>query len=214
MDLFSIAKAVASGVVSIPVDLFYGARRTAEDVGLMGSQVRLENAAERERLFNLLNDAFKNRSILTRLVEILLNNFFDKIPESALNTMAAKAGYGAVRYGARYATQTFLVNLISKKVVEAAITKAVAQRIAKFGVGLAVSAVLFQGLLERASNSSQKLRTEHPAIYQQLRRENLDMLYFIVEDFMEPYMQAIKLATTNAAEFQRLLDQILKEINR
>jgi hypothetical protein len=208
MIFLTIVDAVVTGVVSIPVDLYYGGRRTVEDIGLLGADARLENAGERERLGRLIGEALRNRNILTHLVEIILDAFFDQVPDSVLQNMASAAGAGAVRFTARTATKIFLINLISRKIVERAITRAVARQIAKFGVGVALKGVLLQALIERASNAAHRLRCDYPTVYKRLRTENLDMLYFIVEDYMEPYLEAIKLADTNPVEFRRLLHTI------
>jgi len=221
MSLLSIAEAIVSGVVSIPVDIYHGTRRTAEDVGLLGRDARLENQAERERLTNLIGEVFRNRNILLRPVEIILDHFFDLLPDDALQRMARAAPGVAdaaaptvARMIARSQTQNQLKQYIGRKIVERAITRAIAQRIAKFGVGIVLSGVLLQGMLERASNAAHSLRIEHPAIYQMIRNENLDMVYFLVEDFMKPYLDAIKLAGTNQAEFRRLVQAIESQINR
>ena len=221
MNFLAIAEGIVSGVISIPVDLFYGVRRTAEDVGLMGRDVRLENQAERERLVNLIGEVFRNRNILIRPVEIILDHFFDVLPDDALQRLVSAApGIASAvaptvaRSVARSQAKKQLSKLIATKIVERAITRAVAQRVAKFGVGLVVSGVLLQGTLERASNASQRLRQDHPVIYRQIRSENLDMIYFLVEDFMTPYLAAIKLSTTNQTEFQRLLREIESRLNK
>ena len=85
-------------MISIPVDIYYGARRTAEDVGLMGSDQRLENAAKRERLMNLTGSVLRgDRHAEIRLVEIILDDFFDKVPDSALPLPAAPSPAGCKR---------------------------------------------------------------------------------------------------------------------
>ena len=38
------------GVASIPIGLFYGTRRTIEDVGLLGKDLQRENFAESKRI--------------------------------------------------------------------------------------------------------------------------------------------------------------------
>lgn len=45
-----IALAVFDGVVSIPIDLAYGVRRTFEDFGGSGSATRVANMAENKRV--------------------------------------------------------------------------------------------------------------------------------------------------------------------
>lgn len=209
MNFFDISEAIISGIVSIPVDVYYGARRTAEDVGFFGNDVRLENAAERERLISLIGRVFNgDHRMLINMIEIILNQFFDKVPDSVLQRMASAAGMRALEFGVRSATKTFLINLISSRIINRAVSRAAIQRVTKIAVGMILTAAIWQGLLERASNASQRLRISNSGIYQTFRNQNLDMIYFLIEDHVQPYLEAVKIADTNSAEFQRLLREI------
>jgi hypothetical protein len=81
MKIFEIGGAILEGIVMIPVDTYYGLRRTTEDVGLFGSETRRKNAEERDRVASLIADAVRNRRLIARTVEIAIADFLDKLPD-------------------------------------------------------------------------------------------------------------------------------------
>lgn len=119
-----------------------------------------------------------------------------------------KAGINTAFLGTRITTQVALVNAISKILTEQIAITFIAKRFAKLGVGLALTALLIQGLLERASESAKKLFSSHPKIYIELKGQNLDMAYFIVEDAMAPIMEAIRVYNIDETKFKQLLKDI------
>lgn len=218
-SVFSIAKAILEeivspsrifleaareGIVSIPMDLLYGARRTAEDLGLYGREVQRDNFDEDIRVINLIISAFQSRDALARMVEIILTDFFDKVPDEALKKMIQKslpivAGQQAGRIGMKIA----LVNLVTRKVTEKALQKIVAKRITKV-----VNIILVQGIIEQASNASKRLQNSHPRIHQELKSRNLDMLFFVVEDQLQPFLDATRLQRNFPSQFDEILERI------
>lgn len=212
MYVKELALAVVDGIVSIPADLAYGLRRTFEDLGGSGQTVRLENAAERQRVLNVIKQAFdfskSDAGPIAKIVKIILDEFYGKLSDELLEKIAKKAGIGTVFLGARTTTQVALVNAISKILTEQIAIAFIAKRFAKLGVGVALTALLIQGLLERASESTKKLFSSHPKIYIELKGQNLDMAYFIVEDAMAPIMEAIKVYNIDKKRFKQLLKDI------
>lgn len=63
MNYWDIAKAIGEGVILIPVDIYYGGRRTLEDVGAFGAQVGETNVRERDRVVGMLQSAYSNRKV-------------------------------------------------------------------------------------------------------------------------------------------------------
>ncbi len=112
----------------------------------------------------------------------------------------------------RVATQATLVNLIAKKLTTQITTKVIARRLAKMGVGFALGALIIQGMIEKASESAKRLNLTHPKIYHKLRAQNIDMVYFLVEDSMSKTMEAIRLKSGNPEKFNRILQEIENEI--
>jgi hypothetical protein len=211
-----IAIAVFDGVVSIPIDLAYGVRRTFEDFGGSGNATRLSNAAENKRVAIIIENAIKfantDAGPITKILKIILEEFYQDIPDDVIEKVAKKTGIGATYMTSRVATQAALVNLIAKKLTAQITAKVIARRLAKMGVGFALGALIIQGMIEKASESAKRLMITHPIIYHKLRAQNIDMAYFLVEDSMSKTMEAIRIKSGNPEKFKKILREIENEV--
>ncbi len=207
--------AVFDGVVSIPVDLAYGVRRTFEDFGGSGNATRVANIAENERIVVIIDNAIKfantNAGPITKVLKIILEEFYRDIPDSVIEKAANKSGIGATYMASRVSTKP-LVNIIAKKLTTQITAKVIARRLAKMGVGFALGTLIIQGMIEKASESAKRLRLKHPQIYNKIRSQNVDMAYFLVEDSMSKIMDAISTKSGNPEAFNKLLQEMENEI--
>ena len=213
--IVELGKAAIQGVISIPMDLAYGARRTFEDVA-GSARVRLENRAERERGMRAIKMAINFGSSesgpIAKMVKIVLTEFYDFLPDSAIESIAKKAGVGTSFMAGRVSTQLTLTTLVSQRLAKEIVVKAIAQRAVKLGVGGAASALLIQGFIEKASEASKRLQLLSPKLYSKFREKNLDMAYIIIEDSMAPLLEAIRIHGKSKAEFETLIEKMLNEI--
>lgn len=69
----------------------------------------------------------------------------------------------------RVATQAALVNLIAKKLTAQITAKVIARGLGKMEIGFALGALINQGVIEKASESANRLSIGHPKIYHKLR---------------------------------------------
>lgn len=188
MKIFEIGGAILEGIVMIPVDLYYGGRRTAEDMGVFGGDTRRQNAGERDRVAIMIAEAVRNRRLIARTVEIAITDFLDKLPADSQEKIRQSAVRSGVKFASNKAAQITLSTYLGRRLTERIVARAVAKRLAKFGVGFAVSAVLIQGMIERASNASKRLEAANPALHRKLKQENLDMIYFVAEEDLAPFV--------------------------
>lgn len=214
MYIKELGKAVIDGIISIPADLAYGARRTYEDIA--GSAiVKEQNRAERQRIMYALKMGFDFGSSeagpISKIVKIIITDFYDLLPDSTVEAIAKKAGLGTSYMSGRVATQIALTTLVVRKLAKEIVLKSTAKRITKFGIGAAVSALLLQGLIEKASGASKQLQRTHPKIHYSLKEKNLDMAFILVEDAMKPILDAIKMSGKNKEEFNRLVEGMINE---
>jgi hypothetical protein len=211
-----IALAVFDGVISIPIGLAYGVRRTFEDFGGSGIATRINNFSENKRVAIIIENAIKfantDAGPITKVLKIILEEFYQDIPDAIIEKVAREAGIGATYMTSRVATQAALVNLIAKKLTTQITAKVIVRRLAKMGVGFALGALIIQGMIEKASESAKRLKLTHPKIYQKLWEQNIDMAYFLVEDSMTKTMDAIRIKTLNPESFNKLLQEIENEI--
>ena len=208
MKLWEIGKAVVSGVLQIPADLYYGGRRTLEDVGVFGAEVRRQNAEERARVGKLIIETIRNRATITRLTEIVVQDFMEKLPDSTQDKLHDSLKLAGIKTASKKGTQLTLSSYIGRKLTEKIVTNLLAKRLAKFGVGVALSAVLIQGMIERASNASQRLAKANPALFRKLKQANLDMIYFMAEEQLAPFVATDVLRLKNPQAFDAFTKQL------
>lgn len=188
MNFWDISEAVIDGILSIPADVFYGGRRTLEDVGVFGGEVQRENAVEREQVLGLLKNVWQNNAIISRVIKIIIGDFVEKIPEETIGRIEDRLKLSGIQFATRKATQFTLSNFIGTLIAKKVLTRVIAKRLAKFGVGIAISAILIQGVLERSSDASRRLRSLNPNLYQKLAKENLNVIYFLIEEELAPFV--------------------------
>ncbi|SDE12044.1 hypothetical protein [Rhodospira trueperi] len=213
MRLYDIGEAFVSGVFSIPVDLYYGSRRTFEDMGLFGEEVQNENAAERGRIADLIKKAFNNKQVIYKLVQIILDDFFAQLPESTKGKLKEALDKAGIWTASRYGAQITLSSYLGQKIAAAVVTKAIVKRLVSVGVGAIVSVIVTQGIIERSSEASKRLRRANPRLHQKLKRESLDVIYFLVEEELAPLIECNTISLRNPGaieEFVKTIEESIK----
>jgi len=212
MHLNDIGGAFVSGVFSIPVDLYYGSRRTFEDMGLFGEEAQKENAAERGRIADLIKKAFNNRQVIYRLVRIIFDDFFGQLPESTKNKLKEALDKAGIWTTSRYGAQITLASYLGRKIAAAVVTKAIVKRLVAVGVGAVVSVIVTQGIVERSSEASKRLRRANPRLHQKLKRESLDVIYFLVEEDVAPFVEYNAISLRDPEAIEELVKKIEESI--
>ena len=76
-----------------------------------------------------------------------------------------------------------------------------------FGASFTFSAALWQGLIEEAALASRRMQIHFPHTYWKVQAQGLDMIYFIVEDHLKPYLEFIN---SHSDSCKRINDEICK----
>ena len=190
--ILDIGGAVVDGVASIPIGLFYGTRRTIEDVGLLGKDVQRENFAESKRIWGLMKAAFENRGIIMSVITIVVFDCIERLPQSTVDKLAEhlvlRGLKMAVRSGTRRFIKTTVANIVVTKIGPKIVTNVMVRQMAGKIASGALTPLAIQGTIEQASNASQRLRRVNPRLWKKLADQNLDMLYGFVEDELAPFV--------------------------
>lgn len=210
MNLWNIGKALIEGVAQIPQDLYYAGRRAAEDSGFLGEQAQRNNAEEYDRVGNVIMSALKNRKVIADVIEIIVLDFMDKLPADVENKLQERLALTGVKFvskqGARLVLATAIVDIILVNVF----TSIIAKRAAKLGIGLVLSAALLYGMVERASNASLRLKRINPRLHNKLVTAKLDMLYFLVEEPLAPFVVMDATRLHDPAAFEKFSQDLLE----
>jgi hypothetical protein len=225
--LYDVGAALGNGVVSVGVDLYYGAERTAQGLGASGWDRTAEIGAENEYLVGHLIALVRSapnapNNPLYRLITTILKAYYDQFPEDALQKVAKAAGIGGAYMVGRMVIGKALAEKIALRIAaQIAATAAYRQFATKIGVsaaagstgvGAVITLVMVQGVAQRASKASQRLKARNVSLWNDLRRQQgLDMLFFLVEAPLAKYMDAIDLAHRNAPLFRQEVQRLYQQ---
>lgn len=190
---------VTQGMVSVPVDLSYLA------YGFIDTETRGIRQDEKIRLAFAVKRGILHREKLIKAVAIILNMF-----EEVMSLSMQKRLYGGTlgSAGGRFGTSAFLAQMVANFIVQSNglwinVTKTVAPAL-----------LLVGGIAERSIYRSLYLRKAAPPIYRALRHSgDLDLLFFLIEPLIQPFIEAIKIRYTQSEEnFNQLMEMIDNEI--
>lgn len=226
-QLVGVGTALGKGVISVGADLYYGVGRTAEGLGVSGwdrsREIGFENEYLVKNLVKMVKGGITARdSPLYKIISTILEAYFEKFPEEALKKVAQQAlGAGAYMAGRMVIGKMLAQKIAVEILTRLAATTAFKQFAAKLGVsaaagstgvGIIITLVMVQGVGQRASHASKRLRQHSPALWQDLRRqEGLDMLYFLVEEPMAKHMELIRLAHQNRPLVEQQIRRMYQE---
>ncbi|AVV39098.1 MULTISPECIES: hypothetical protein [Pantoea] len=188
MDAKQIAHGIMEGISSVPSGMYQGVVRTWEGSGLAGSDLKNRNQRETERFMRLIKATADRHEPIRQLVTIVINDFYLKLDDEGKQAINSKLGYGAGRLGGRIGSQFILAQFIAKKILTRIVTVEPFKRFVRVGSSLSLNVIMLQGLIEEASCASRRMQMRFPVTYSKVSRINLDMVYFLVEKPLEPYL--------------------------
>jgi len=217
-DLVGFGTALGNGVISVGKDMYFGAERTAEGLGMRGYDRTAAIGMENEYLVANLRSLVKGivtaqDNPLFQLVSRILEKYYQWFPDDALEKVCKAASISTGYVAGRMVIGRQLALAIGLRIVSQIAATEAYQELAKkigvsaaagsTGVGTLLTLVMVQGVAQRASRASQRLRDRIPALWQELRSQRgLDVMYFLVEGPMSNYIDAIALAYRDLPTFQ------------
>lgn len=229
----SVSVAIGDGIVSVGADIAYGIERSFEGLGGKGQRRVLQIGFENEFLVKHLQQLFKigyqsYKNPLTKLISSILVKYYSHLPDDVLAGLAKKAGVILTNTAAKQVGKK-----IGKKIAEKVAVK-IAQRIAATaamktlgkrvgisasvsatGVGIPISMVMLQGLAQKSSKASQRLRGMLPDLWLSLRgEEGLDMLYFLIEEPFKDHVNFIRDAKKSTDKYQIYVERLRHRLKK
>ena len=187
------------GVLSVPKDIGYLA------FGFIDTDKRYKRESEKIRMLTAIKYGLLENHNFIKTIETVLDIFNKTVPEDKQNAI-----YGKTM--ASVAGRTITNSLIAGK-----LATIIAQRssfLITLRGGLIGNTLLIGGMVERCIYTSERLQQYNPEIYNRLRTRDLDLLYFLVEPALNPFVDALKIRNTQGqVAFERLLSMVENEIN-
>lgn len=183
----ALLEGIIKGFIAFPVDMYYLGHRMLDT-----DNTRL-NEDDTYRFAWLVKSGGANRKGLEEAARPFLQMFFERVDyknfahagEYAVGSLAGKTGFTAI-------TGINLGKVISNRLSVAIVSGLV------FGTVIAIG-----GESSRAIYTSRALALKYPIIQQELKAKgNLDLLYFLVEERVQPFIDACEIPDKN--EFDRV----------
>ncbi len=148
---------------------------------------RWRNQTDKIRLFALIKRGATSDG-LKKTVSIVVRNYLHNLTEEQSRILAAKVG-------GTTAGKMVFNSFILTQVINLFFEKAIAKAIFSFGIGTIFS---IGAAASDAVYSSNELKCRNPLIYNELRAHgDLDLLFFLLKDMLEPYLEAIHLQNSS-----------------
>lgn len=187
------------GVLSVPKDIGYLA------FGFIDTDSRYQRESEKIRMLTAIKYGLLENHNFIKTIETVLDIFNKTVPEDKQNAI-----YGKIM--ASVAGRTITNSLIAGK-----LATIIAQRssfLITLRGGLIGNTLLIGGMVERCIYTSERLQQFNPEIYNRLRTRDLDLLYFLVEPALKPFVDALKIRNTQGqVAFEKLLSMVENELN-
>ena len=206
-------------------DMYYGSKRTLETFGIFGKNVKQENNQELFRIVDLVYSIKENKDIIGKMALIISTFLLDNIPEEYYDDILKKISLKASGHLTRRLIKDQLKTIIRKR-LEAKILERfesiIARKVAKSAVtataaplvGTAITVTALQGKIERASDASKRLQKLAPSLHSMLKRESLDMLYFLVEEQLAKLIYITIAKARDPKSYQEFSNILKYDLNR
>lgn len=203
-----IAKVIASpetaigfahGVLSVPTDIGYLA------YGFIDTDSRNMRETEKIRMMTAIRHGILENDNFMKTIETVLASFNKNVPEKKQNAI-----YGQIM-------ASIVGRTVTNSVVAGKLATVIAQRsslLISLRGGLIGNILLAGGMAERSIYTSERLKQSDPEIYHALRQRNFDLLFFLVEPALNPFLEALHVKRTQGqSAFERILDMVESELN-
>ncbi|CAI0888819.1 hypothetical protein [Serratia proteamaculans] len=188
MDAKAVARGILEGIESLPKGIGYSVRRTWQGAGLGGGQFKRRNELETERFIKVIRAGYGIEAPLRELITVIIRDCYHRMDAETQTALGRKLNLAEGYVAGRMGTQFILVQQITHHILKKAIGSTLFKWVFKGITVAGLNIILLQGIIEQAAVSSRRLREKYPSTYHKLTPRNLDMIYFLAEEYLEPFV--------------------------
>ncbi|KJV35894.1 hypothetical protein [Pantoea sp. SM3] len=195
-DVETFMVSALSGFAAIPGDLY------ALTKDFLDSDHRWDNETDRIRLISLLKKGATSDDLRT-LIKLVVEQYFKRLSEEQLEKLLVKMGGSAA---GSFAFKYVFVNEIVSRFFSRVIPKFL------FSAGM-TGIITIGASVSSAIYTSRDLMKKNREVYAMLRGAgDLDLLYFLLQDNIDPWLDAIALQQNNSPLAQQVFSNFLEGI--
>lgn len=211
MDAKLIAKGIIDGLASLPEGVYLSAVRTVEGSGVLGRELKNRNEYETERFIRVFKGLVSKEEPVRKLITIVITDFYSKLDESGKKAINDRLGYSDAKLGSRTGAQFYLTRLLADKMIARIKTSRMSRYVLRGGLTVTINIVMIQGIIEEAARASRRMNKKFPSTYLKVSPLNLDMVYFLAETPLEPYLMYIH---SHPMQCKRIQNEICKMLGQ
>ncbi|WP_017349277.1 hypothetical protein [Pantoea sp. A4] len=190
---------IMMGVLSVPKDLAYMA------YGFIDTESRSLRQSEKIRMANAIRYGILESENFRKSIEIIFCIFkrylTDKEQDSATGDI----------------TGTFIGRMLTNLVLSSRLTNAIAVKnnaLYRGGAVVLGNILLVGGMADRSIYTSQRLQRFNPEVWNALHLKDFDLLYFLIEPAVQPFVEALYVRRTQGPEaFEKIISLAEELIN-
>lgn len=188
-----------NGALSVPVDLGYMA------YGVFNTDSYYSHETETIRITQAIKNGILNYDRILDAIEIVLAKFDHYASESQQNKVYSRGSFSVIG------------RTVTNSVISSTIAKVIAQRagwtVALRG-GIVGNILLIGGMKERCIRTSEQLSIDEPELYQALRGKDYDLLYFMFEPALKPFVEALTVRQQQGMPaFNNILERVESKVS-
>lgn len=163
---------------------------------------RWVNRLDSDRLFRRIKFGISNDEI-RKIIVLVVGEFTRNSRKHVTDIIAEQAGKASGR---------IFINSILLQDMASYLTSKLLPKII-FNATFTLS-VTIAGARARSLYVSRKLKNKSPSLFYMMRKkDDLDLFYFLVDDYLEPFIDALSIKENNEEEFHEIIKNILSGIN-
>jgi len=198
MSFLTITESIGDGVISVPETLWDGIKRTGQGLAFWNTDEEIKIAGQNDRAYEALKGMIKYgvsnyNSPIVKAIQIILYNYYESLPDSEKKKIISTTIDKGFFVAGKMVTSITLSQFVADKIAKKIIANSVMKKLFRFTISSEFTLLAMQGLLYKAGAASDRLKKQYPRIYMQLYIKNLDMVYFLIEESMQKYLNAIRL---------------------
>ncbi len=186
------------GVLSVPKDLGYLV------YGYLDTDSRYLRETEHIRMAKAIRYGILQNHNFVKTIETVLGIFNKYVPKEKQESIYSRSMFSLA---GRTAANSYIFGKMASIIAQRTAFLVTLQG------GAAGNILLIGGMAERSVYTSRSLQRKNPEIYYALYPRNYDLLYFLIEPALEPFVEALQVRRNlGDAAFNKIIDMVENEL--
>lgn len=184
-----------AGIMDFADTLKLGIIRSFQDINFLSQRSReLEATHYREdmRLAIAIKEVALHRDEFYGMVKYLIENEYGKLNNDQKYAMANSTAGVAIKLTVTRETKSSVISFLAESIASDAAVAVGLTTLPGLVSTIAVNAFFYEGVLQKASDASARLKAKDPVAWHELSKRGLDMLYFLVEKPISDTMTKVR----------------------